>query len=68
MCQRANDLKREFPNKVRAVYVRRGDIFCKTEPSGEVIRITQEEKVDDIRRQLLDRPLTVEGNGAAEAE
>ena len=34
---RVNDLKREFPREVRAVYIRRGDIFCKTEPNGEVM-------------------------------
>ena len=64
-----NDLKREFPREVRAVYIRRGDIFCKTEPNGEVIRISCDESVDVIRRQFLNRPVTDdEGNVSAPTE
>ena len=66
--QRVNDLKREFPSKVRAVYIRRGDIFCKIEPNGEVFRVIQDENVEEIRRQLLDRRVTAGGDDGADAE
>ena len=52
---RLNDLKREFPRKVKAVYIRKGEVFCKTEPEGDVIRITEFACIDDLRRQLADR-------------
>ena len=48
--QRVNELKREFPNSIRAVYIRRGDIFCKSEPDSDVIRITKDENINDLRR------------------
>ena len=65
--QRVNDLKREFPGKVRAVYIRKGEVFCKTEPNGDVIRITRNENIDEIRRQFRDQPVTAE-DGAASAD
>ena len=49
------------------VYIRRGEVFCKTEPNGDVIRITQDENIDEIRRQFLDQPVTAE-DGAASAD
>ena len=63
--QRARDLKREFPEKLRAVYIRRGDIFCKTEPAGDVSRVTSAGIIDDLRRQFADSGTTDDGNGAA---
>ena len=66
--QRVNELKREFPNSIRAVYVRRGDIFCKSEPDSDVIRITKDEIIDDLRCQFADRPANTVVNGAAVAE
>ena len=65
--RRVNELKREFPNKVKAVYVRRGDIYYRTEPDGEVIRINNDESADDLRRQFCDSPVTTDNNGAAVA-
>ena len=49
------ELRREFPGKVRAVYIRKGDIFCKTEPEGDVIRVDKGVCIDDLRRQFADR-------------
>ena len=67
--QRVNDLKKEFPNKVNAVYIRKGDIFCKTEPNGDVIRVIEDEYVDDLRRQFGDRPAAAAAaDGAPVAE
>ena len=66
--QRVNDLKREFPSKVRAVYIRRGDVFCKTEPNGDVIRVSQDEDIDKIRRQFLDQPVIAEEDGTTSAD
>ena len=66
--RRVNELKREFPGNIRAVYIRRGDIFCKSEPDGDVIRITEDENIDDLRRQFAVRPANTAVNGAAVAE
>ena len=66
--QRVNELKREFPNSIRAVYIRRGDIFCKSEPDGDVTRITKDEHINDLRRQFADRLANTVVNGAAVAE
>ena len=63
-----NELKREFPNSIRAVYIRRGGIFCKSEPDGDVTRITKDEHINDLRRQFADRPTNSVVNGAAVAE
>ena len=63
-----NELKREFLNGIRAVYIRRGDIFCKSEPDGDVIRITKDEDIDDLLRQFADRSANTLANGAAIAE
>ena len=65
---RVNDLKKEFPSKVNAVYVRRGDIFCKIEPDGDVIRVIKGENVDDLRRQFADRPANIDDDGTPVAE
>ena len=46
------ELRKEFPRKVKAVYVRKGDIFCKTEPEGDVIRVYGGACIDDLRRQF----------------
>ena len=64
LLQRARDLKREFPDKLRAVYIRRGDIFCKTEPDGDVSRVADGGTIDGLRRQFADSDTTVDGNGA----
>ena len=66
--RRINELKREYPNKVRAVYIRKGDIFCKTEPNGEVLKIANAKIVDELRSQFTDRPADAVGNGANTAE
>ena len=66
--QRVNELKREFLNGIRAVYIRKGDIFCKSEPDGDVTRIAKDEHINDLRRQFADRPANTVVNGAAVAE
>ena len=59
------DLKREFPGKLKAVYIRRGDIFCKTEPGGDVIRIDKSVYIEDLRRQFADRRESVDRRESA---
>ena len=66
--RQVNKLKREFPNSIRAVYIRRGDIFCKSEPDGDVIHITKDEDIDDLLRQFADHSANTVANGAAVAE
>ena len=66
--QRVNDLEREFPRKMRAVDIRERDIFCKTEPNGDVIRVSQDEDIDKIRRQFLDQPVIAEEDGTTSAD
>ena len=65
--RRVIDLKREFPNKVKAVYIRKGNTFCRTEPDDEVIRIDKDENVDNLRRQLGEDREINDGNDAPAA-
>ena len=67
LLQRTRNLRRDFPTQVRAVYIRRGEIYCKTEPEGDVIHIVGGDTVDDLRRQFAESSTTVDGNGAAAA-
>ena len=66
--QRVHDLKREFPNKIKAVFIRRGDIYCRIEPNGDVARVAKDENVDDLRRKLGDSSVIAEGNGGVTGE
>ena len=68
LLQQVRDLKREFSSRVRAVYIRRGDIFCKSEPDGDVIRVVNVENVNDLRRQLANSSTTVDDNAAQVTE
>ena len=68
LLHRVKDLKREFPDKIRAVYIRKGDIFCRKEPDGDVIRVSEFENIDDLRSQLTESPTPVDDNGDSTAQ
>ena len=55
----------EFSSSIRAVCLRGCDIFCKSEPDGDVIRITKDKNIDDLRCQFADHPANTVVNGAA---
>ena len=68
LLHRVKDLKREFPDKIRAVYIRQGDIlFCRKEPDGDVIRVSDAENIDDLRSQFTESHTTVDDNGDSTA-
>ena len=65
--QRVNAFKREFPSIVKAVFVRKGDIFCKTDPHDNVIKVSTSKDADDLRSKLVGVP-EVGGDDGAIAE